>query len=473
LNLGIDFDRTVSTSSIFVHLECESGTALASVDEKILRYQRSIRRLPGIERIESQARRESGNLTVAFDPRAISRSALTAMLKRRAAEIPGAHIHIPRAYGEGELALRVTLTGDQISRLKEHAETAATALARCQEVSATVLHFKSNPPVLRFTPDLSAAAAHNLSPARIASHLQWTLQGPVAAKWITEGREMDIRLFGRCEAPQSKAGLRDLRIPRRNAPSMALMELGAITEEFPPSPIGRWNRKRAVSFSLLFPGLTAVEAAALVWAELDRLPLPTGYAYHIDKRVFELERECRLLGRLLLLAVLLIYMLLASRFESLLIPVPVLAILPTSLALPAIALGCAGRVVTVPTLIGFIILCGMAVNSSQLLVEEIRRYQRKGLQDWQAVRSAVRRRFSPLSLTTATTLLAILPLFFITHNPITAAMALVMFWGTLGAFFSTIIVLPPLCAHLPGLAPETEREAPGDIRHVSGKEPPS
>ena len=102
------------------------------------------------------------------------------------------------------------------------------------------------------------------------------------------------------------------------------------------------------------------------------MSLPPGYAFDMDRGVLELKRSFSTLRSCWACRYFLIYIVLASSMESLTCPLMVLSILPTSLAFPVVAFFLSGQPLRIPALVGLIMLCGMAVNNSILIANEIR-----------------------------------------------------------------------------------------------------
>ena len=457
---GFDFTRSPKEDSLYIHVEFESGASSASVDARMTRYADKLRHIEGIQRTETLARRDNANCTVTFDATVISWTAAARAAERIGAGIPGGSVHFPYSNREQRLVLQITMTGDDTGRLQQHASSAAASLSGHPQVRETVLHFKSPPPAFRFIVSPRKAALHGIAPAAIGRTLQWCVSGPVAVKWIEHGDEKDIRVIGNETARESVAALRTLSIPGPHGSSTRLTELGGFIREERPARIRRWNRQRSASFSVICEGMPAGEAAEFLWKRLSTIETPPGYAFHIDSRVEELESRFRLLGRAFLLALLSIYLLLAAYFESLRLPIIALTIVPVSLAVPAIALRLSGEALTIPVIVGFVILSGIAVNSSLLVVEDFRNARLRGAAPQRAVRTALRRRAAPLLLTAGTTILAALPLLLACRESFTARLAFVMFWGAGGALFSSLLFLPALILQYPGLSrsPQAFRE---------------
>ena len=119
-------------------------------------------------------------------------------------------------------------------------------------------------------------------------------------------------------------------------------------------------------------GASVDETEARIKDVLARVSLPPGYAFDMDRSVGDLKRSFSTLWLVLGLSIFLIFLVLASSTESLACPFIILSVLPTSLAFPIVAFFVAGQPLRISALVGLIMLCGMAVNNSILIADEIR-----------------------------------------------------------------------------------------------------
>jgi HAE1 family hydrophobic/amphiphilic exporter-1 len=265
---------------------------------------------------------------------------------------------------------------------------------------------------------------------------------------------------------RARSATRDdiLAVPVRNAVG-AIRPVGGLANlEVRPEggKIFRKDRQRAVYVTVHARG-TMDEAARRIQGALAGLSLPPGYAFEIDREVRELRESFSLLWITLGLSVVFIFVVLAGFGESLASPIAVLSILPTSLAFPVVAHALRGEPLSVPVLVGFIMLSGMVVNNSILVIDAIRDRLRgspgghgsaaRAARMRGAVHAAIRGRIRPLLITSVATIAGTVPLLFARAQGagFLSALAFVVFWGMLGSLFSTVLVVPALAAAAPRL----------------------
>jgi len=431
---GTSFEAPFDSEYIFGHVEFESGASVASVDRRLSRYALELQQSPVISNTETLARRGNGTITVRFDPQQTTSGEVRALMKRVGDGIAGGFVFLPSGSVESGIRLDLRLTGDDIDTLKETARRFARMVSTDDRVRGIVFHFKDDPPAFVFTVDRKRASALGVPPTAALEHLRWTLHGPVASKWLEGNQEIDLRVFAQNAAVESRNRLTgsSLSVDGRRRD---LAQLGDFTTTNDVSRIDRWNQQRSVSATVELAPMDLGEATEIIWDGVDRTALPAGYAAHPDQRLSALQRQFRTLGMLFVVAVLVIYMVLASQFESFFAPIPVLCVIPVSLAFPAFALVLAGSRLTVTAIIGFVLLTGMIVNNAILVIDRAR---------GRSTRYAIRSRLSPLLLTSATTILGVVPLWMSASGTFGTTLGLVVACGVAGSTLSALVVLPAI-----------------------------
>ncbi len=451
---GTDFSAAAGGEAVSVHIEGKTAETVSSVDAKAGRIAAAVTELPGIERTGTTAKRGSAEMTVIFDPARTDRKTVEETVERAGAAVPGCFVYIPASGGRGAgggRAVEVTVSGREMSLLKRIARRSAELLSREETVEQVVLHFKDDLPAYRMRVDHDRAGLSGWSAAEIGDSLNRNLYGPPAVKWRLDGREIDIRVMGENGAVSSGQELAAVPLPAGSGRTLRIGEVATIEPGKTPSAIYRKNRQRAVYITVhggeegKRAGLG--EFVAEIRETLGTIKVPAGYGFEMDKRVFELQKRFRLLGLLFILSAVLIYMILAVQFESLLLPVPVMLSIPVSLSLPLLFRSIGGAPLTVEALIGIIILGGIIVNNAILITTTV------GSHFTHSIVRALRARLRPLLLTSGTTVLSSIPLL-ITSEDMARTLASIMIWGTAGSLLSTFLFLPGiLVMFIEGLLP--------------------
>ena len=191
---------------------------------------------------------------------------------------------------------------------------------------------------------------------------------------------------------------------------MALRNLVATEASRGPVLIDRKDQQRRVTVTANIAGRDLGSVAADVQARLNGIPRPVGYDLTVAGKFEEQQKAFRELVVSLLLALVLVYMVLACQYESLRDPLVVMFSVPLAIIGVLVTLFVTGTTLNVQSYIGCIMLGGIVVNNAILLVDQAGRQIREGMGIQEALIEAGRRRLRPILMTTLTTILGLLPL---------------------------------------------------------------
>ena len=183
-----------------------------------------------------------------------------------------------------------------------------------------------------------------------------------------------------------------------------------VGEETPYRELTRRNQRRMVTISADLKGKAADAAWHRVTADSTLSTLPHGVSIVRSGERAEMSRSFRDLGWALLLAIVLVYMILAAQFESFVDPLLVASSIPIGLGGSILAIAVTGGSINVLSLIGMIVIIGIAVNDDILKVDTIRRLRAEGMDGYDAILEASRLRLRPILMTSVTTILGALPM---------------------------------------------------------------
>jgi HAE1 family hydrophobic/amphiphilic exporter-1 len=193
----------------------------------------------------------------------------------------------------------------------------------------------------------------------------------------------------------------------RTVPLHAFLDM---REERPVRELVRRNQRRMVTISGDIQGRSAEDIWDDAVAISGKLDIPGDVTFESGGEREAMRKSFMDLGWAMLLAVLLVYMILAAQFESFLDPLIIAAVIPIGLAGAAIAIGITGNSINMMSLIGILALLGIAVNDAIVKVDTMRSLQAEGMTGFDAIMQASKLRFRPILMTSATTVLAMLPM---------------------------------------------------------------
>ena len=280
----------------------------------------------------------------------------------------------------------------------------------------------------------------------IGELLRNKLQGDVATELARRDRKVDIRVRALDEERQTVADLKQMVVSPASYPvPVALESVAQVRAVEGPAEIRRLDQERVAVLSANLDGRDLGGVVAEIEAVLADLPLPEGFTVAIGGQNEEMVRSFDSMKFALLLAVFLVYLVMASQFESLLHPLVIMFTIPLGLIGSALGLLATGTTISVVVLIGLIMLAGIVVNNAIVLVDYINHLRRdEGLEKFAAVLRAGEVRFRPILMTTSTTVLGLLPMALGLGEgaEIRAPMAITVIGGLLVSTLLTLVLIP-------------------------------
>ena len=286
----------------------------------------------------------------------------------------------------------------------------------------------------------------------IGEILRNKLQGVVATELTRGDRMIDIRV----QAVESERhNLDDLRrlivSPPEYPVPVALDAVAAVEIVEGPAEILRVDQERVAIISANLSGRDLGSVVQEIESAMASVPLPEGFAVAVGGQNEEMVRSFDSMKFALGLAVFLVYLVMASQFESLLHPLVIMCTIPLGLVGSALGLVMTGQSISVVVLIGLIMLAGIVVNNAIVLVDYINHLRRReGMAKVEAVLRAGRVRLRPILMTTSTTVLGLMPMALGLGEgaEIRAPMAITVIGGLLVSTLLTLLVIPVVYATL-------------------------
>jgi len=258
--------------------------------------------------------------------------------------------------------------------------------------------------------DRPRLAALGLNAATVAQTISTFFAGKLASIYEEAGHEYDIRVRGPKESRKDERSLRSLPIVTPTGESVPLSSIATIRPSVGPVTITRKDQQRLVTISASVPGKNLGQVVKEIDEKLKAFPWPEGFSYRIGGEAEDFLESFRWLAIALLGSILLVYMVMASQFESLVHPFIILFSIPLAAVGIVLALGLTGTTMSVTALVGCVVLAGIVVNNAIVLIDYVNQLRQQGNDIIAALAQAGRRRLRPVLMTAATTVLGMLPL---------------------------------------------------------------
>ena len=298
-------------------------------------------------------------------------------------------------------------------------------------------------PEIRVVPDREKAAALGVDATSLATTIQAMIGGMDIATFKEGGQRYDIRVRLAEHDRNEPASIEQLYVRTRNGDVIELRNLVKISTGAAPSEITRTDRRRSVRISGNLEGVklgTAIAAAREIAAKL----LPEGVTLELSGEAEAFREGVAEFGVAIGLAILVIYMVLAAQFESLVHPLTVMLALPLAMVGALGALFAANMSINIFSLIGILLLLGLVTKNSILVVDYANQLRSQGMDKLEAMRTAAPVRMRPVLMTAFSMIFAVLPAALgvgpgaETRAPMAVAVGAGMFSSTL----LTLIVVP-------------------------------
>ena len=360
---------------------------------------------------------------------------------------------VASALGTSGPPVAVEISGQALVDLRRYADIVKTKLAGLSELWNVRSSFEGGPPELRIELDRAMADGLGVDLATISRVLQASLDGRDVTMLSTgdEERPVTLRL-----GTTSRDDIGSIIFQTSSGRKVAISEVARFVEVEGAREIFRQDQRRtALVTAQIADGSNHPNAVRAVNDALADISLPAGLQIRLRGEEAERARTFAELQLAAVLALVLVFMVLAGSFESLIHPLTVLAAIPLGLIGVAVALVPTGQPVGVMAMLGLIVLAGVAVNDAVLLLATARRLMGEGRSRTDALAEAAGIRLRPIIMTTLTTVLVLLPLAFGAGEgaELRIPMAITIIGGITASTLGSLFVLPSLYLLLDRLHP--------------------
>ncbi|MEL6869716.1 MAG: efflux RND transporter permease subunit [Pseudomonadota bacterium] len=458
--LGTELIPQLSQGEFSINLRLAPGTPLGETDAIVQRAFEVANTLATIDRTFSvsgtgnrldanpvDAGEHTGVLTVQMRAGANRDDERRVMTTLREAlnDIPGLNYDFERP----ELLslstpLEVVFRGYNLDALREHANALSATLSSDPQFTDVRSSIEGGNPEIQIIFDQERAASLGLVVRDIADNIVSNVRGNVATRYSWRDKKIDVTVRSVETRDASINEIRELIVNPGSARPVKLSDVARISLETGPSEIRRLDQERVaiVSAGIAYGDLGSVAQA--LSDRLDATPLTPGVSVEVSGQSEDMAESLASMQFTLLLAVFLVYLVMASQFESLVHPFVILFTIPLALVGAVLALFVTGTTINVVAFIGIIMLAGIVVNNAIVLIDTINQLRRSGSDKLAAIKSACESRLRPILMTTLTTALGLLPmaLGFGEGAEVRTPMAITVIGGLLTSTLLTLIVIP-------------------------------
>ena len=442
-----EFFQTTEENDFTVFIELPTGAKLDISDRTVHKVEEILRQTLEVKTFQSRIERWSSKIYVTLKPleeRTKSNQEVIDSLRPQVEDIEPAFIYFEEPWQVGTQEVIVDIYGYDYEILEDLAKTGYTHLAGIQGLTDAKIRHREGRPEIRLVVDKAKAAYFGLDVSEIAEVVHAQMRGLVATRYHTEAKEVET--IARVDERYRKKldDIRRLTLTTPKGDPVYLEQVCSFVFDLGPSEIWRKNKARMIQVSASKGKLALGEAVKRIKERFDTIEFPKDYFYRFGgsyDRMVENQGQM-IIG--LLISLFLVYLVLASLFESFLQPFIIMMSVPQAAIGVVTTLKLTQTPISIGVYIAAWLLGGIVVNNAIILVDSINRSRGEGVGLLRCVLRIGERRLRPILMTTTTTLMGLLPLALYRGEGSTllAPTAVTLIGGLTSSTVMTLFVVP-------------------------------
>ena len=463
ISVGAEFFPATDEGMINVSVSLPAGSETNEMDSVLNEIEDSINEIPEIKSIFTSAGSgggismggglggSSGSMNVMLsdlNERDRSAKEISDEIRTIVKDIPGAEISVSESsmmmLSMSAGAISISVKGDDLDTLKNIGEDFKKIIETVEGTREVTSSYEDGIPQVQIIADRGIASQYGLTTAQIGRSIINTLSGSNVTRYKINGDEIDVVLKGDNVYGDSISYLGMLPVETPLGSSVPLSEVAEIRVEKGPISIMRENQVRVLTVSGSVAGRDVQSVSTEIENLLKEYNMPYGYSYVLGGEIEQIQETFADLGLVMIMAIALVYMIIAAQFESLILPLSIMFSVPLALSGGFIALFITGLPLNVIGIIGLIILVGVVVNNAIVLVDYINKRRKRGEDRTAAIMKAGPIRIRPIMMTALTTILGLLPMSLGIGEgaELTQSMGVVVIGGLSLSTVLTLVIVP-------------------------------
>ncbi len=342
--------------------------------------------------------------------------------------------------------VEIKIFGKELDQLKEMANSIVDRIQDVEGLRDVTHTLVEGKPEYHIRIDREKASRLGLMVNQVANTVQTASLGKVATRYREGDEEVDIRVKFNEKFRDSLDDIRSIPVLTPANEVVYLDQVASISPGEGPIRITRENQSREVAVTANIAGRDLGSVISEIKGRIATIEkgLPPGYFIEFGGEYEQMQEAFIIMAGAFALATLLVYMIMASQFESFVHPFVIMFTIPLGLVGVILALMVTGQSVSLPVLIGFIMLGGIAVNNGIVMVDYINQLKRRGVEMKEAILQGSVVRLRPVLITAFTTIMGMLPMALSTSEgaEMRAPMAITVIGGLVATTFLTLFVIP-------------------------------
>ena len=458
--IGTELIPEVSQGEFFVDVLLPIGTPVEETDEVVNHMSQMTRGVEGVETVYTVAgtaaqmgfsateeRENMGQLHVRLKPGYIGEKEQAAMeaLRLKFLNVPGIEYKFSRpTLFSFKTPIEVEVRGYNIEELERLSLTLAAEMRGIEGLRDVKASTEGGNPEVQIVFNRRKVAQMGLDISTIGSIVRDKVQGTVSTELNRQDRKVDIRIRNREDDRNSVDDLRRLTINPSGDVPIPLASVADLRLERGPSEIRRVDQERVALVTANLAGRDLGSVSTDIQAAIDNLVLPPDFRVTFGGQQKEMSTSFDSMKLAIALAIFLVYLVMASQFESLVQPFIIMFTIPFAAIGVVLILLLTQTPISVVVMIGLIMLAGIVVNNAIVLIDYINQLRKQGVAKREAIKQAGKVRLRPILMTTLTTVLGLLPMAIGIGEgaELRTPMAITVIGGLLIGTLLTLVVIP-------------------------------
>jgi multidrug efflux pump subunit AcrB len=464
--IGSELIPQVHQGEFDVEVKLPVGTPLEKTDRVIREIEDRIISLPGVTKVaatvgvekesysDSDEGENTARLLVSLEP-----SKQPILLEERTiravraslTDLPDVEtrISLPAIFSF-KTPIEVEARGYNLVELRRVAEDVVGTLQGIEGLYDVETNTEKGNPEVEIVYDRDKLARYNLNIYDVASLVRNKIRGDVATKFRKREKKIDVLVRLTEQDKETIENLKKIIINPRDPIPVPLEAVADVRIKEGPAEIRRIDQQRAALITANISGADLGSMSSRIEEELRTIRVPDDFSFTISGQNKEMEVSRQSMMAALILAIFLVYVVMASQFESLIHPFVIMFTIPLAIIGVVLVLFITNTPFSVVVYIGMIMLAGIVVNNAIILIDYINQLRRRGMEKMEAIVKAGSVRLRPILMTTSTTVLGLLPLALGLGEgaEIRTPMAITVIAGLISSTLLTLVVIPTVYAIL-------------------------
>jgi HAE1 family hydrophobic/amphiphilic exporter-1 len=339
-----------------------------------------------------------------------SQQQIEAALGERFKELVGLDVEVAAQGMSGGADIEVKVYSEDLDALRKFGDRLRDRVEDIEGASSVRFSLEAGRPEINVRIDRERLRVLGISPSVVASTVSTYFQGTDATYYREGGDDIAVRVRAPREERADLTRLKMLPVPVPTGGTVPLSSVATVVDDLGPIDIHRENQRRYGKLNVTAAGVDLGTLTSSIQAAIDEVGIPPDFTIDIGGQAEDMQESFVNLFYALLAACALVYVVMASQFESLIEPFVIMFTVPLAFVGVVLALLATGTTLQVGALVGLILLAGVVVNNGIVLVDVLKNRRLEGMPLRDAAMEAARTRLRPILMTALTTILGMIPM---------------------------------------------------------------